>query len=80
MDTITSKDVQNSLDSNFPNRSDERNKKHETTHLKLKYSKLPYKDSQAYDLVVQCKENSFSLLNCKRKAIRKEEIKQGKIF
>ena len=80
MGNITSKDVQDSLDTNYSNRADERKRKNETTHPELKYIKLPCKDSQVYDLVKQCKTNSFNLLNLKRKQIRKENIERGKFF
>ena len=80
MDKITSKDVQDSLDTNCFNITDDRKRKCETTHLEQRYNKLLCKDSPAYNLVEQCKENSFNLLNFERKQIRKENIEQGKKF
>ena len=80
MDRITSKDVRDSVDTTCFNRTEDRKRKCETTHREQKYNKLLCKDSPVYNLVEQCKENSFNLLNFKRKQVRKENIEQGKIF
>ena len=80
MDTITSKDVQDSLDTNCSNSADERNRKYETTHPEQRNSRLPCKVSPVFDLVKQSRKNSLKLLNIKRKQKRKENIEKGKIF
>ena len=80
MDTITSKDVQDSLETNCSNRTKERDRKYETTHPEQRNSKLLCKDSLVYDLVKQTKENTFNLLNMKRKQKQKQDFEQGKIF
>ena len=80
MDTITSKAVHDSLDTNCCNRADEKNRIYETTHLEQRYSKSTCKDSLVYNLVEQSKKNSFNLLKIKRNQIRNENIEQGKTF
>ena len=80
MDKITSKDVQDSLDTNCSFRADEINRKYETTHPEQRNSKLHCQVSSVYDLVKKSRENSLKLLNIKRKQKRKEDIKKGKIF
>ena len=80
MDTITLKDVQNSLDTNYSDRAEERNSEYEIYHLEQGNSKLPLKNSPAYALVKQSKENSLKLLNTKRKQKQKEGFEQGEIF
>ena len=80
MDTITSKDVRNSLETNCSNRANEINRKYETTHPEQRNSILLCKDSLVYDLVKQGRENSLKLLSLKREQIRKEGTKKGKIF
>ena len=77
MDTITSKDVQDSLDTNCSNSADERNRKYETTHPEQRNSRLPCKVSPVFYLVKQSKENSLKLLSLKREQKRKEGIEQG---
>ena len=76
MYTTTSKDVQDKLDTNCFNRTNERKRKDETTYTEQRKSKLLCKDSQVYDLVEQSKRKSFNLLNIKRK----KDKKQGKFF
>ena len=80
MDTITSKDVQDSLETNCSNRADEINRKYETTHPEQRNIKLLCKVSPGFDLVKQSRENSLKLLSLKREQIRKEGTKKGKIF
>ena len=80
MDNFISKDVQNSLDANSSGRTDGRKRKCETTHLEQRNNKLHCKDSPVYDLVQQSKENSFNLLNLKRKPKRKLDFKQGRVL
>ena len=80
MDKITSKNIQDSLDTKCSNRADERNRKYETTHPEQRNSILLCKDSLVYDLVKQSRENSLKLLSLKREQIRKEGTKKGKIF
>ena len=80
MDTITLKDVQNSLDTNCSDRAEERNSKYELTLPEQGNSKLPLKISPVYALVKQSKENSLKLLNTKRKQKQKEGFEQGEIF
>ena len=80
MDSITSKDVQDALETNCSNRADERNRKFETTYPEQRNSKLLCKDSLVYDLVKQGRENSLKLLSLKREQKQKEIIVQGKIF
>ena len=77
MDTITSKNVQDSLDTNCSNSADERNRKYETTHPEQRNSRLPCKVSPVFYLVKQSKENSLKLLSLKREQKRKEGIEQG---
>ena len=77
MDKVISNDVQDSLDTNSSNRADERKMKYGAYHVEQRNSKLPCKNFLGYDLVKQCKENSFNLLNLKREEKRKEEIKEG---
>ena len=77
MDTITSKNVQDSLDTNCSNSADERNRKYETTHSEQRNSRLPCKVSPVFYLVKQSKENSLKLLSLKREQKRKEGIEQG---
>ena len=77
MDKINSKDVHALLDKNCFNRTDKRKRKNETTHFKQRNSKLPCKDFPVFDLVKQSKENTFNLLNIKRKEKRKEDIVRG---
>ena len=77
MDTITSKNVQDSLDTNCSNSADERNRKYETTHPEQRNSRLPCKVSPVFYLVKQSKENSLKLLSLKREQKRKEGIDQG---
>ena len=80
MDTFTFKDVQNSLDTNCSDIAEERNSKYEITHPEQGNSKLPLKNSPAYALVKQSKENSLKLVNTKRKQKQKEGFEQGEIF
>ena len=80
MDKNNLKNVHDFLDKNCLNRTDNRKRKNETTHLKQRNSKLPCKDFPVFDLVKQSKENTFNLLNIKRKEKQKKDIKQGKIF
>ena len=80
MDTINSKDVQDTLDTNCSNRRDDKNRKYETTHPKQRTSRLPCKVSPVHDLVKQSKENSLKLLSLKREQKRKEDIEKGKHF
>ena len=77
MDTITSKNVQDFLDTNCSNSADERNRKYETTHPEQRNSRLPCKVSPVFYLVKQSKENSLKLLSLKREQKRKEGIEQG---
>ena len=77
MDTITSKNVQDFLDTNCSNSADERNRKYETTHPEQRNSRLPCKVSLVFYLVKQSKENSLKLLSLKREQKRKEGIEQG---
>ena len=79
MDKIISKEVKNSLDANCSNRTNRRKRKNETNYPEQRNSKLPCKDPLVFDLVKQSKENTFNLLNIKRKQKRKEDIVQGKI-
>ena len=80
MEKIDFKNVQNSLDANCSNRTEKRKTKYKTTHLEQKKSKLLCKDSPIYDLVKESKENSFNLLNVKRKQKRIEDIEKGKML
>ena len=80
MDTITSKDVEDLSDTNCFIRTDERNRKNETTHPELRNSRVNCEVSPVYDLVKQSRENSLKLLSLKREQKRKEDIKRGKIF
>ena len=80
MDTITSKDVEDSLDTNCSIRTDERNGKYETTHPELRNSRLICKISPVYDLVKHSRENSLKLLSLKREQKRKEDIEKGIMF
>ena len=80
MDTITSKDVQESLDTNCSNRADERKRKYKTTHLEQKNSRLLCEDHPVYDLVEQSRKNSLKLLSIKREQKQKEDIEIGTIF
>ena len=80
MDKITSMEVQVSLNENCLSRTDDRKRKNETTHVEQRNSKLLCKDSLVYDLVKQTKENTFNLLNMKRKQKQKQDFEQGKIF
>ena len=79
MDEIISKEVKNSLDANCSNRTNRRKRKNETNYPEQRNSKLPCKDPLVFDLVKQSKENTFNLLNIKRKQKQKKEIVQGKI-
>ena len=79
MDTITSKDVQDSLETNCSNRTKERDRKYETTHPEQRNSKLLCKKSPVFDLVKQSKENTLNLLNIKRKQKGKKYLVKGKI-
>ena len=76
MDKINLK--KDSSDTNCSNRIDEINRKFVTTHPEQRNSKLPLEDSPVYDLVKQCKDNTFNLFNIKRKQKRKDYIVQGK--
>ena len=67
MDKINSKEVNVSLNENCSNITDDRKRKNEITLQEQRSSKLPCKDSPVNDLVTQSKENSFNLLNSKRK-------------
>ena len=80
MDKIIPKDVQNSLDADSSDRTEDRKRKFETTHLKQRNNKLNYKGSPVYDLVKESKENSLNLLKSKRKQKQKEDIEKGKNF
>ena len=80
MDKIISKDDKKSVYANCSNRTKKRKRKYETTYLKQRNSKLPYKDSPVFNLVKQSKENTINLLNIKRKEKLKKDIKQGKIL
>ena len=80
MDTITSKDVEDLSDTNCFIRTDERNRKNETTHPELRNSRVNCEVSPVYDLVKQSREKSLKLLDIKRKQKRKKDIEQGKIF
>ena len=77
MDKNNLKDVHDFSDKNCFNRTDKRKRKYENTHLKQRNSKLPCKDFPVFDLVKQSKENTFNLLNIKRKQKRKEDIVKG---
>ena len=80
MNTITSKNVQDSLGTNCSIRADERNRKYETAHPQQSNSRLLCKDSLVYDLVKQCRKNSLKLLNLKPERILKEDFGKSKIF
>ena len=77
MDKINSKEVNVSLNENCSNITDDRKRKNGITLQEQRGSKLPCKDSPVYDLVKQSKENSFNLLNLKRKPKRKQDFGQG---
>ena len=79
MDKIISKDDKKSVYANCSNRTKKRKRKYETTYPEQRNSKLPCKDPLVIDLVKQSKENTFNLLNIKRKQKQKKEIVQGKI-
>ena len=80
MNTIASKDVQDSSDTNCSIRTDERNRKHKTTHPEQRNSRVHCKVSPVYDLVKQSRENSLKLLSLKREQKRKEDIEKGIMF
>ena len=80
MNTITSKNVEDSSDTNCSKKTGERNRKYETTHPKQRTSRLPCKVSPVCDIVEQSKENTLKLLSLKREKKQKEDIEQGKHF
>ena len=80
MNKISLKDVQDSFNTNCSNRTDKIEIECETNHLEQRNNKLHCKDSPVYDLVQQSKENSFNLLNLKRKPKRKLDFKQGRVL
>ena len=57
-----------------------KDRKDETTHPEQRISRLPCKVSLVFDLVKQCKTNSFNLFKLKRKQTRKENIERGNFF
>ena len=80
MDKINLKEVKIFLNENCFNTIDDRKRKNGITLQEQRNSKLPCKDSPVYDLVQQSKENSFNLLNLKRKPKRKLDFKQGRVL